>query len=49
MQAPVLEGSESEDDEVDNDPVSATSRIDNGTLFSWDAAACVEYRGLFDI
>jgi len=34
MQAPVPECSESEDDEVDNDPPSAASRIDNGTLFS---------------
>lgn len=34
MQAPVLECGESEDDEVDNDPPSAVSRSDSGTLSS---------------
>lgn len=34
MQAPVPECSESEDDEMDNDPPITTSRSDNGTVSS---------------
>lgn len=42
MQAPIPECSESDDDEVDNDPPTTASRSDSGTLSSWDAATCAE-------